>query len=98
MYFRSFDGTVVVPINGSAAGSTRIVFRPQNSGPMNGTTRLDGIVDHKECLGSMIRYRVKNGQQFILVDASHQQGADALPEGAYVSVYLNQEQVIKLIE
>jgi iron(III) transport system ATP-binding protein len=105
VFFQSFDRTVVVPINGSTSGSTSIVFRPQNliirprnAEPINDTTRLDGQVDHLEFLGSIIRYRVQVGQHFILVDASHQRGADALLEGAFVSLYLNQEQVIKLTE
>ena len=105
IYFRSFDGAVVVPINGHSPGSASIVFRPQNltihpkkEEQFNGATRLDGVVDHKEFLGSIIRYRVKIGQHFVLVDASHQRGEAALPEGAPVSIYLNQEQVIKLSE
>jgi iron(III) transport system ATP-binding protein len=105
VYFRSLDGTVGLPVNGRSSGSASIVFRPQNlticrkeEEPMNGATRLDGVVDHKEFLGSIIRYRVKIGKHFILVDNAHQRGADALPEGSNVSVYLNQEQVIKLVE
>ncbi len=103
--FRSFDDTVVVPINGASSGSASIVFRPQNltirrreEALINGATRLEGRVDHKEFLGSIIRYRVKIGQYFVLVDKAHQRGTEALPEGTPVSVYLNQEQVIKLVE
>ncbi|MDJ0811522.1 MAG: ABC transporter ATP-binding protein [Desulfobacterales bacterium] len=105
VYFRSSDGTVMVPINGESSGSASIVFRPQNltirrreEALINGATRLEGSVDHKEFLGSIIRYRVKIGQHFVLVDKAHQRGAQALPEGTPVSVYLNQEQVIKLVE
>ncbi len=105
VYFRSGDESVRVPINGPSAGSTSIVFRPQNltirrqgETPLDGATRLDGTVDHIEFLGSIIRYRVKIGPHFVLVDKAHQRGADALPESTPVSVYLNQEQVIKLVE
>ena len=103
--FRSADESVTVPINGGSAGTASIVFRPQNlticrqgEKPRNDATRLDGIVDHKEFLGSIIRYRVKIGPHFVLVDKAHQRGAEALPEGAPVSIYLNQEQVIRLVE
>jgi iron(III) transport system ATP-binding protein len=103
--FRSFDGSVAVPLNGRQSGSGSVVFRPQNlvirhrqEAPIESGTRLDGVVDHKEFLGSVIRYRVKIGEQFILVDASHQRGADALAEGEPVSVYLNHDQVIQLVE
>ncbi len=105
VYFHSSDASVKVPINGQSAGSASIVFRPQNltirrqaAKPPNGATRLEGTVDHKEFLGSIIRYRVKVGRHFVLVDKAHQRGAEALPEGAPVAIYLNPEQVIKLVE
>ncbi|MEJ2660162.1 MAG: ABC transporter ATP-binding protein [Desulfobacteraceae bacterium] len=103
--FRSFDGSVAVPLDGRRSGSGSVVFRPQNlvirhreAAPIKSATRLDGVVDHKEFLGSVIRYQVKIGEQFILVDASHQRGAADLAEGEPVSVYLNHDQVIQLVE
>ena len=103
--FRSFDGSVTVPLDGRQSGAGSVVFRPQNlvirhreEASIKSATRLDGVVDHKEFLGSVIRYQVKIGEQFILVDASHQRGEVALAEGAPVSVYLNHDQVIQLVE
>ena len=99
--FRSSDGAVVVPITRGDKGSGRIVFRPQNltirpqdAEPIPGTTRLKGTVEHKEFLGGIVRYRIAVGKHFLLVDASHQRGEKAMPEGTLVTLYLNADQVI----
>jgi iron(III) transport system ATP-binding protein len=103
--FRSSDGTVVVPVAEGAQGSSSIVFRPQNltirsqdAKPVPGTTRLTGVVEHKEFLGSVVRYRVTVGGHFILVDAPHQRGETAMPEGTSVTLCLNNDQVIGLTQ
>ena len=63
---------------------------------MPGTTQLKGTVEHKEFLGSVVRYRVAVGGHLILVDASYQRGEEALPEGISVTLRLNNDQVIGL--
>jgi iron(III) transport system ATP-binding protein len=101
--FRSSDGAVTVPVTEEARGASRIIFRPQNliirerdAEALPGAIRLTGTVEHKEFLGSVVRYQVSVGGQFILVDAPHQRGERALPEGTAVSLSLSGDQVIGL--
>jgi iron(III) transport system ATP-binding protein len=103
--FHSSDGTVVVPMTEGTEGPSSIVFRPQNltirpqdDEPVPGTTQLAGTVEHKEFLGGVVRYRVAVGGHFILVDASHQRGETAMPEGTPVMLCLNDDQVIGLTD
>ena len=103
--FQSTDETVSVPMKKGSSGMGSIVFRPQNltilprdSEPMPGTTKLSGTVEHKEFLGSVVRYRVAVGGHFILVDAPHQMGVKAMPEGTPVTLHLKSEQVIDLAQ
>jgi hypothetical protein len=44
----------------------------------------------------VVRYQVSVGGQFILVDAPHQRGETAMPEGTAVSLSLSSDQVIGL--
>lgn len=101
--FRSLDGAVVLPIEKSSATASHIVFRPQNmtiqsSGAElpQGMMRLSGKVDHREFLGSVVRYRVAVGDYFMLVDAPYQRGELPIAEGTRVTLALNREQVITL--
>lgn len=101
--FHSSDGTVIVPVARGRRGPSSIVFRPQNltirpqnAAPAPGTTRLTGMVEHKEFLGSVVRYRVAVGGHLILVDASYQRGEEAMPEGTPVTLCLNNDQIIGL--
>ena len=101
--FHSTDGVVIVPMVDGEQGPSSIVFRPQNltirpqnTEPVPGTTQLAGTVEHREFLGGVVRYRVAVGGHFILVDASYQRGAAAMPEGTPVTLSLNNDQVIGL--
>jgi iron(III) transport system ATP-binding protein len=101
--FYSSDGAVAVPVKEGNQGLSRIVFRPQNltilpqdDEPIPGTTQLAGTVEHKEFLGGVVRYRVAVGGHFMLVDAPHQRGEKAMPEGTPVTLCLNNDQVIGL--
>ncbi len=101
--FRSSDGTVIVPMKGGDKGSGSIVIRPQDltirpqdAKPVPGTTRLAGTVEHIEFLGGVVRYRVAVGRHFLLVDAPHKRGEEAMPEGTKVNLYLNTDQIIGL--
>lgn len=103
MIFRSSDGTVTVPLAEGAKAASSIVFRPQNltilsreADLLPGTARLDGVVEHKEFLGGVVRYRVAVGGHFILADAPHQRGETTMPEGTAVTLCLNSDQVIGL--
>jgi len=103
MIFRSSDGAVVVPLAEGTRESGSIIFRPQNliirsqdAEALPGAIRLTGRVEHKEFLGSVVRYQVAVGGQFILVDAPHQRGETAMPEGTAVSLSLSGDQVIGL--
>jgi len=87
---------VIVPITRGAKGSGSIIFRsqnltirPQDAEPIPGTTRLEGTVEHKEFLGGVVRYRIAVGRHFLLVDASHQRGEEAMPEGTLVAPYIS---------
>jgi iron(III) transport system ATP-binding protein len=99
--FHASDDSVMVPMLQGNQGSCSIVFRPQNltiqkqdAGPLPGTTQLTGSVEHKEFLGGVVRYSVAVGGHFILVDAPHQRGEEALPEGTPVVLCLSSDQVI----
>jgi len=101
--FKSSDETVSVPMTKGSSGPGSIVFRPQNltiqpreAEPVPGATKLAGIIEHMEFLGSVVRYQVTVSGHYILVDASHQRGEPAMPEGTPVMLYLNREQVIDL--
>ncbi len=110
--FRSPDG-VTVPLNPSQvdaignkdAREHSIVFRPQSvSIQLAGEERspsgvaIRGVVQHREFLGSMIRYSVSVGDNVILVDDAHIRGEPAFPVGADVDLRLAREQVIVLTE
>ena len=99
--FHSTDSTITVPMTENAKGQSNIIFRPQNLTigqrdmvPLPGTTQLKGNVEHKEFLGSVVRYRVAVGGHFILVDQPHQREEEAIPENTPVTLYLNSDQVI----
>jgi len=101
--FRSSDGTVTIDLNAAAPGLGSIVFRPQNmiikpvdAQPEPGMICLAGKVQHKEFLGSVVRYNVLVGKHSILVDAPHQRGREAMANGAPVALYLNGDQVVGL--
>jgi iron(III) transport system ATP-binding protein len=101
--FRSADGAVLVPIGESSAAASHIVFRPQNMTihsadveSVPGMLRLVGRVDHREFLGSVVRYRVAVGKHFLLVDASYQRGEAPIAVGTPVTLLLNREQIIAL--
>ena len=101
--FRSSDGAVVVPVTDGLKGAGSIIFRPQNltiqkqdAEAMPGAIQLPGTVEHKEFLGSVVRYQVSVGGHLLLVDAPHQRGEPAMPEGTQVSLSLTGDQVIGL--
>jgi len=101
--FRSTDSAVAVPIGESSAGASHIVFRPQNMTihssdveALPGMLRLVGRVNHREFLGSVVRYRVAVGEHFLLVDASYQRGVEPIAEGTPVTLSLKKEQIIAL--
>lgn len=110
--FRSADG-IAVPlataqlqgIRDEDAREHSIVFRPQNvtirlasdSQPQPGV-EIKGVVQHREFLGSMVRYSVLAGENLILVDDAHQRGVSPFPVGADVSLSLASEQVVVLTE
>jgi iron(III) transport system ATP-binding protein len=103
LIFQSSDGAVVVPVAEGGQGPGSIVFRPQNltirpqdGKPMPGAKRLSGTIEHKEFLGGVVRYRVAVGGHFIQVDAPHQRGEEAMPEGTPVTICLSGDQIIGL--
>ena len=99
--FHSSDGSIIVPMMENTEGHHNIIFRPQNltvrqqdMAPIPGTTQLKGTVEHKEFLGSVVRYQVAVGGHYILVDEPHQREETAIPEDTTVTLYLNSDQVI----
>lgn len=101
--FRSLNGGVNIPMEKSASTASHIVFRPQNMSIHSSDAKLppgmmclSGEVDHREFLGSVVRYRVAVGEYFMLVDAPYQRGELPINEGAQVTLSLNREQIITL--
>ena len=75
------------------------MFRPQDltirkpDAAAEGTTVLFGHVQHREFLGSFIRYAVQVGEHVILVDDSHQAGRPVFDIGDDVAIGLVVDQV-----
>jgi len=99
--FRSSDGAVTVPIGESSRTATNIVFRPQNLTihssnveSIPGMTRLYGKIEHREFLGSVVRYSIAVGEHFLLVDEAYQLGEAPIAEGTQVTLSLNREKII----
>jgi iron(III) transport system ATP-binding protein len=103
MVFCSSDGMLTVPMSDGVKGPGNIIFRPQNltlldfnAPPVPDTIRLDGIVQHKEFLGSIVRYQVKTDGYSIIVDTPHQRGDAPIQENVKVALYLKQSQITQL--
>ena len=99
--FTAKDGTTI-PLYGEGieAGDTRTaMFRPQHltigePGALSGAgVSLSGRIQHREFLGSLIRYAVEVGEHVILVDDTHQAGRTVLEAGDSVAMRLDAEQV-----
>ena len=89
--FRSAEGIVVPLATAVGPGADRIMFRPQSVGilaqgqaPAEGAVRLAGRVEHREFLGSLVRYAVRVGGHEIIVDDTHQRGMPLLEAGESV--------------
>ncbi len=99
--FTAEDGTTI-PLSdeGIEAGDKRTaMFRPQNmtigepsvisgDGPL-----LSGRIQHREFLGSLIRYAVEVGEHVIVVDDTHQAGRPVFGIGDNVAMNLDVDQV-----
>ena len=77
------------------------MFRPQNvsihlAGQAPGEDRvcLEGRVEHREFLGSLIRYAVRVGNHEIVVDDTHQRGVPAIEPGQSISLSLDTNNVL----
>ncbi len=99
--FRSSDGEITVSIGEASRTATNIVFRPQNLTihssdveSLPGMTRLFGKVEHREFLGSVVRYNIAVGEHFLLVDEAYQLGEAPIAEGTQVTLFLNREKII----
>jgi len=57
-------------------------------------TRLFGKVEHREFLGSVVRYSIAVGEHFLLVDEAYQLGEAPITEGTQVKLSLNREKII----
>lgn len=104
--FGSADGIAIpLPWEADAADARTILFRPQSvdmqapsAPPPAGRIRLDGVVEHREFLGSVVRYRVVVGTSRVLVDASHRPGGPGFAAGEGVALYLSGDQIRLLSE
>jgi iron(III) transport system ATP-binding protein len=92
-------------VKGNGAREHCIMFRPQSvtiqsagEKRQRGGVTIKGLVQHREFLGSMIRYAVSAGENVILVEDSHKRGAAPYGVGADVELSLASEQVIVLSE
>ncbi|MCH9050059.1 MAG: ABC transporter ATP-binding protein [Proteobacteria bacterium] len=97
------SGDITIPLDGTvteAAGGLTAMFRPQSLSirgagdpAVEGAMPLSGRVEHREFLGSLVRYTVTVGGHALLVDDSHQAGHRAYDPGEEVALYLDTEQV-----
>ena len=98
--FQANDGTLI-PLNGTGveAGPGTAMFRPQDLTIRNPGEDADdgavlpGRVQHREFLGSLIRYAIRVGDNVILVDDSHQAGRPVFDVGDDVALRLSVDQV-----
>jgi len=105
MIFTAPDGTAF-PLDGAyiEAGDQRtVMFRPQslriapgNAAPEAGCVKLSGSIEHREFLGSLIRYSVGVGKNALLVDDTHQAGQPTFDVGQTVTLSLDVGQVLIL--
>ncbi len=100
--FRSETG-VEIDLNSDQRGDRSIVFRPQNvliaqSGLAadEKRVRLNGIVRHTEFLGSIIRYAVEVRGHLMLVDDTHQYGAEVYAPASSVDLMVARDQIMVL--
>jgi len=99
--FTAEDGTAI-PLHGDRiepGAKCTAMFRPQDmtigqSGAHTGDgPLLSGRIQHREFLGSFIRYAVEVGANVILVDDTHQAGRPVFKIGDRVAMRLDAEQV-----
>ena len=98
--FRAGDGTLI-PLDGTGIepGPGTVMFRPQDLTIRNpgedaeDGAVLSGRVQHREFLGSIIRYAVRVGENVILVNDSHQAGRPVFDVGDDVALSLDVDQV-----
>ena len=82
-----------------AGGPGTAMFRPQDlsiaetGDERTGAAVLPGNVQHREFLGSLIRYSVQVGTREILVDDSHHAGGRVFDVGEDVALHLDVDQV-----
>lgn len=105
LYFISEDDAIHIPLSDGEPGPTNLIFRPQNleirpenGEPSPGAVKMSVTVNHMEFLGGVIRYRVKVGEYFLLVDAAHQKGVHTLEVGEKAALFLNTDQLISLAD
>ncbi len=99
--FTAGDGTKIsLDGDGIEPGDRRtVMFRPQNMaigapGALTGDDpTLSGRIQHREFLGSLIRYAVRVGEHVILVDDTHQVGRPVFDVGDDVVLGLAVDQV-----
>ena len=98
------SGDIAIPLHGrdtaAAGGVVTAMFRPQSLSirdagdpAVEGAMPLSGRVEHREFLGSLVRYTVMVGGHALLVEDSHQAGHRAYDTGEEVALYLDTEQV-----
>lgn len=105
--FTAADG-LSFPVEGAAGGATRrctALVRPQSlriaagrAPGRDGFVALSGTVEHREFLGSVIRYSVRTGAHTLLVDDTHQAGQPPFGVGDAVVLGLESRQARILSE
>jgi iron(III) transport system ATP-binding protein len=81
----------VIPVANPVAKAGRIVLRPQNITLQGNAAEgsLRGSVQHREFLGSQIRYLVDTADGQIIVDTLHKSGTAPFDEGAQVGLAID---------
>ncbi len=86
------NGRVTLPggaeMDALVAKGSKLMFRPQNARigtrlakPAPETIRFEGLVAHREFLGSTVRYAVRIGESEVLVDIAHRADEKVLETG-----------------
>ncbi len=99
--FQADDGTrILLEGRELAVGAGTAMFRPQDLSigeaggqSADGGGELPGSIQHREFLGSLIRYSVRVGTRETLVDDSHHAGGRIFDIGEDVTLHLDLDQV-----
>lgn len=96
---------IALPPDAPVGDGRTIVFRPQavdiqaaDADPVADTIRLNGIIDHREFLGNLVRYTIDIDAVRLQVDEPHRPGKRDFDRDDRVSLYIAPDQLRVLTE